>query len=90
MIGSIKYTPGKSRRVISQARGMSVSRLHCTLGFDDPALLLLVGTQISEFFAASQHNRTIHTNPTQCFQSSALCREALGAPNFTKSGRSAN
>ena len=46
------YTPGRSRRVITQARGMSVSRLHCTLGFDDRALLLLVGTQTSEFFAA--------------------------------------
>ena len=49
------YTPGRSRRVITQARGMSVSRLHCTLGFDDRALLLLVGTQTSEFFAAKAH-----------------------------------
>ena len=49
------YTPGRSRRVLTQARGMSVSRLHCTLGFDDPALHLLVGSQTFQFFAAQQH-----------------------------------
>ena len=78
MLRSIRYTPGKSRRVISQARGMSVSRLHCTLGFDDPALLLLVGTQISEFFAASSTTERFLIPPNPAFSvQCCLCRESL-------------
>ena len=50
-IPSIPRIPGWLDPVINQAGRVSVSRLHCTLGFDDPALHLLVGSQTFQFFA---------------------------------------